>query len=104
MTRAPIRADVHQSLDVHRDLRAQCAFDAILLLDDLTELVHVGVGEIADAKRRVDSRLFHYLQGGRSSDAEDVGQSDLNLLVAREIDARNTSHSLSALTLLVLWI
>src|ERR1035437_1449562 len=104
VTGAAVGADIHQSLDVHRDFRAQRPFDAILLLDHLTELVPVGVAQVADPQRCVDPRRFHDFQGGRTSDPEDIGQSDLNLLVLREIDARNTSHSLSALTLLMLRI
>ena len=40
----------------------------------------------------IDPRLLENLQRGVATDAVDVRQSDLDLLVAREIDARNTSH------------
>src|SRR6188768_1305283 len=87
-----VRTNVHQSLDVHRDFGAQCAFDAIVFLDRLTQTIHVRVGEIANTKRRAHARLLEDLARGCTSDAEDVSQSDLNLLVAREIDTSNTSH------------
>src|SRR5258708_1059302 len=50
MTRATIRPDVHQSLDVHRDLRPQRTLHAIILLDRLTQMVHVGVRQVAHAQ------------------------------------------------------
>ena len=89
---AAIRTDIHEPLDVHRDFSPERTLHAVLLLDRLTQLVHVGVREIAYPLIGVDPRLVHDLQGGRTPDPEDVGQSDLNLLVAREIDASNTSH------------
>ena len=104
MANAAITADVHQSLDVHRDLGPQRTLHAELLLDHLAKLVHVGVREITDPLRRVDPRLLDDLLRRRPADAVDVRQTDLDLLVAREIDTRNTSHSLSALALLVLGI
>src|SRR6476620_567133 len=48
MTNAPVAADVHEPLDVHRDLGAQRALDAEILFDRLAKLVGVRVGEIAN--------------------------------------------------------
>src|SRR5437764_346930 len=85
-----VRADVHQSLDVHRDFGPQRALDPELLLDHLAELVHVRVREIPDPQRRVDASLLDDLLRRRPADAVDVRQTDLDLLVAAEIDSRNT--------------
>src|SRR5699024_7454789 len=49
VTNPAIGADVHQPLDVHRDLGPERAFDAVLLLDRLTQLVDVGIGQVANA-------------------------------------------------------
>src|SRR5258708_22561541 len=46
MTRATIRPDVHQSLDVHRDFRAQRTLHAIILLDLLPHIVPVTVRQL----------------------------------------------------------
>src|SRR4029453_4052010 len=54
VTNSAVRADVHQALDVSRGFRPPAPLDPELLLDHLTELVHVGVGEIADPLRRID--------------------------------------------------
>src|SRR5581483_2539695 len=43
---AAVAADFHQPLDVHRDLLAEVALDAALLLDHPADLPHVVLGEI----------------------------------------------------------
>ena len=50
------------------------------------------VREIANAQRRIDARLLQDLHRGVPANAVNVRQTDLDLLVAREIDTRNTSH------------
>src|SRR5687767_903871 len=61
--------------------------------DDLPELVHVRVGEIANPLVQLDPTLLQDVASRRATDAVNVGQADLNLLVAREIDAGDTSHA-----------
>ena len=92
MPRPTIRPDVHQALHVHRDLGAQRPLDAILLLDLLTELVDVGVREVADPLLRVDPGVGEDATREDAADAEDVGEADLDLLVARKVHAGNTCH------------
>src|SRR5688572_31033715 len=92
MPDAAIRPNVHQSLDVHRDFRAQRTFHAIVLLDCLTQPIHVGIGEIADTERGIHPGLLQDFPRSRATNAKDVCQPDLDLLVAREIDASYTSH------------
>src|SRR5688500_5852262 len=64
----------------------------MIALDRLAELVDVGIREIADAKVRAHSGGRQNLAGDCAADPVNVGQPDLDLLVAREIDARDTSH------------
>src|SRR4051812_42408891 len=92
MTNATIRPDIHQALDVHGDFGAERAFSLEVAIDHLTQLIHVGVREIANAQVHVDTGLLENLAGTATANAVDVGQTDLNLLLTREIDARNTSH------------
>src|SRR6478735_8055235 len=51
---AAIAADFHQPLDVHRDLLAEIAFDAALLLDDAADLPYVVLGEVLHADIAAD--------------------------------------------------
>src|SRR5206468_7211483 len=89
MTNPAIAANVHQTLDVHRDLGTQRALDAIVLLDRLTQPVGVGIVQVAHPLVRTDARCLQDLARCRAPDAEDVGQSDLEFLLTRKIDASN---------------
>jgi hypothetical protein len=55
MTKAAIAANLHQPLDVHRDLFAEIAFDAPLLFNHATDLPNVLFGEVLDADVGADS-------------------------------------------------
>ena len=103
VTNPAIAADVHESLDVHRDLGAQRTFDAEVLFDRLTKLVGISVGEIANTLLGVHASRLQNPSRQRAADAENVGETDLDLLFTREIYASNTRFYL-ALLLLVFWI
>src|SRR5688500_4650807 len=49
MAQAAVAAEVHQSLDVHRDFAAQIALDLIVAVDGFADLEHLGVGKLVDA-------------------------------------------------------
>src|SRR3984957_3439441 len=98
-----IAPDIHQALDVHGDRRAEGALDAIIALDDLAQPIHVGVREFMHAQRGADPRGGDDLGGVPTADPEDVGQPDLDLLVAREVNIGKSSHALG-LSLLVFWV
>src|SRR3989442_836764 len=98
-----IRPDVHQPLDVHRDVGAQRAFHLVVALDHLPQPGHLRVAEIAHPRVRVHPRLRENLLRVAGTDAEDVRQGVLDFLLARQVDACNACHDL-ALPLLVLRI
>src|SRR5438552_8476670 len=92
VTDTAVASDVHQALDVHRDLGAQRTLDANILLDRLTQTVGVRVVQVANSLLGVHSGRFQNPTGGRAPNAEDVGEADLDLLLAREIHASDTRH------------
>jgi hypothetical protein len=102
MTNTPVAANVHKSLDVHRDFGSQRAFDAIVLLDRLTKPVGIGVVQVTHSLVGADSSGLQNLARGRAADAEDVGQTDLELLLTRQIDAGNTRQLISPASVCVL--
>src|SRR5262249_42119655 len=55
VTQAAIAAQIHQALDVHRHFAAQVAFDQIVAVDGFADLDDLGLGQVADAARRVDA-------------------------------------------------
>src|SRR5262249_14537821 len=85
-------ADFHQPLDVHRDLLAEIAFDAALLLDHPADLAHVVLGQIFDADVGRDTGVLEDAVRAHPPDAVDVGETDLDPLGARKINACDTCH------------
>ena len=92
MTNAAIAADFLEALDIHSDLSAKITFNGVILFDDITDTVDFFVGEVLDAGVRIDIGLLKNLAGTRASDTVNVGQSDFNTLISRQINTRNTSH------------
>ena len=80
----------------------QITLDRVAAVDDLADLGDLGFGEIAHARAEIDACLLEDLARGRRTDTEDVAQRDVDALLARDVDARDPSHSLLPLPLLVL--
>ena len=53
----PIAPDVHQALDVHRDLAPERALHLVVVLDLGTDLDGVALGQILGLERRLDPDL-----------------------------------------------
>src|SRR3954452_11805277 len=89
---AAVGADLHQALDVLGALAAQIALDREVVVDRVTELGHLVLGEVADVGVRRDADLREQLVGGRAAHPVDVGETDLDALVERDVDPGDTSH------------
>jgi hypothetical protein len=98
-----VAIDVDETLDVERDLLAEVTLDLVIPLDDVTDGGDLHVRELLRIDVDGDVRLVEDRSSRGESDAEDVGESDVHALVAREIDAFDSSHDLP-LPLLVLWV
>src|SRR5713226_5857325 len=96
---ASVAAQVHQPLDVERDLAAQVAFHLEVLLDRLADAVDLVVGQVLRPPGRIDLRQSADLPRRGVADAVEIGQRDLDLLLAGKVNACNTRHSMSLLTL-----
>src|SRR4051794_4105801 len=93
MAQSAIAAEIHQALDVHRNITPQIAFDEIVAIDHLADLQHFLIGELRDAPRCVDVYLLHDILGRLRADAMDVLQRDYDALVGWDIDASDTCQS-----------
>ena len=104
VTEAAVAADLHHAGGVLTHLAAKVALGGVVRVDEVTNLGDLVLGEVLDAGIGVDTNLRADLGGAGLADAVDVGESDLNALVARQVDAVDTGQlgapSL-ALTLLV---
>lgn len=102
VTHAAVAVDVDQPLDVHRDLLAELTLDLVVLLDDATDRCDLDLREVMGADRAIDARLLQDLDGGVAADAENVGERNVDALVAGQVDALNACHIDLPLSLLVL--
>jgi hypothetical protein len=92
MTLAAVAADLGQALDVQRGLTAQVALNDEVVVDALTQLVLVLVGEVLDSRVGVDSGHLQNLQCAGSADAIDVSETNFDSLVLGQVNAGYTCH------------
>src|SRR5690606_31221141 len=92
VAQAAIATQVHQALDRHADLAAEVALDHELA-DLGADALDFRLGQVADLGRRIDAgRVAHLLRTG-TADAVDALEPDPDMLLGRQIDARNTRHN-----------
>ena len=96
MTQTTVATDFAQTLDVHSGLTTQVTFDDIVMLDSITELCLLLLGQVLNADISVDTGLGQDFSSTGGSDAVDIGQSNFDPLVAGKINTRNTCLILSA--------
>ena len=104
VTEATIAANLHQAGDVLPHLAAKIALGGVVGIDEVTNLGDLVLSQVLDTSGRVNTGLRADLGGAGAADAENVSESDLDALLARQIDAVNTGQlgaPLLALTLLV---
>jgi hypothetical protein len=89
---AAVAAEVHQALDVHLHFTAQIAFDLVVRLEQLTDLLDVVLGELFGLLRRGDPGALADLERERLPHAVKVGERIRDVLVTRKVDACDTSH------------
>ena len=94
MAQALPAADLHLAADVLLHLTAQVALHLEVLVDVGADLVDLFVGEVAHPGVQVEAELFADLLGGGPADAEDVGEADLQPLLAGDVDAGDACHGL----------
>src|SRR5207253_966909 len=89
---ALVTADLDLALDVLGDVTPQVTLDLAVVIDVGAEAGDLFVGEIADARRGVDPGALADLPGRGAPDAEDVGERDLESLLAGDVDAADACH------------
>src|SRR6478735_1146355 len=92
VTQPLVAADLDLALDVRGDLAAEVTLDAIAGLDVVAESHDVLVAEVLDPRLGAHAGRGQGLERAGAADSEDVGEGDLNALVAREVDADETCH------------
>jgi hypothetical protein len=90
MPKTAVTTEVHEALDVQLNFTTQVTFYLVLGLDDLTDGLYLVVREFVSRDGAADAGFVeHFLRSG-SADTKDVGERDVNALLAREINSSNS--------------
>src|ERR1700678_3473229 len=87
-----VAADLDLPPDVGLDLAAQVTFDLVGGVDPVTELHQVFVGKAVDPGVSADAGRLERLQRPGAADAVDIGERDLEPLIAGEVYSRKPGH------------
>ena len=94
-----VAADLHLPLDVLGDVPAQVALDLQVGVDVVAEPGDLLVGQVPDPGVGAGLGGRADLLRGRPADAEDVGEGDLQPLLAGDVHAGDTGHVVFLLSL-----
>ena len=87
-----VAADLDLAADVRLDLTSEVTLDLEVGFDLVAKLDQLLVTERVNASVRVDAGGLEQLLGAGTADAVDVGESDLDALVAREVNTNEACH------------
>src|SRR5512139_788675 len=87
-----VAADLDLATDVGLDLTTEVTLDLEVGFDLVTELDQLLVAQLVDPHVGVDPGRCQELLGAGTADAVDVGECDLDALVAREVHTNEACH------------
>src|SRR5690606_18506647 len=87
-----VATDLDLAANVRLHLAAQVTFDLVVGFDPVAKLDQLFVAELMDPEITADTGVLQGLPRTAAADAEDVGESDLEPLVAGEVDAEKACH------------
>src|ERR1700758_647719 len=92
VAQSAIATEVHQPLDIHRDLPTQVALDRVIPIDQLANAQHVIVSELMDTPLGRNANFGADLIGLGSADPMDVSAPDRDPLLIGDVDPRDARH------------
>src|ERR1043165_4472541 len=92
VTQAPIAAEVHEALDVHRDFASQITFNEVVAVDGFADLDDLSFGQVVDATRWGDPNLLANFLGLGLPDSMNVAKPNLDPLLGWYVDAGDACH------------
>src|ERR1700712_1137160 len=95
MPQATVGAEVHLTLDVHRDVATKVTFDAHVGVEILADALDVAFREFLGLTVAGDTGRFQDLLRLGRTDSIDVAERNTDVLTRGKIDACNTGHDLS---------
>jgi len=91
MAQAAVAAEVHQTLDIHRNFTTKITFDGHFT-DFGAQRIKIRFAEVTHTGAFGDTALFTQTLRLRAAHTEDVGQRDNSVLVVGYVDPGYTSH------------
>jgi hypothetical protein len=92
VTESAVAANVHQTLNVELNLRAQNAFGLVLSGDNGTDFAGFSFSPILHFLVDINASFSENFNGVAPADAENVSQGDFAALVVRDVNPCDTSH------------
>lgn len=92
MADTAIAADLDESLDIESGLTAKVTLDLAVMIYILTKLRDVILGQVLDSYIGINSCCGDNIACGFATDTVDVGQSDLDSFLSRQVNTSNTRH------------
>ncbi len=92
MADALVAADLDLAPDVSLNLAAQVALDLVGGVDPVTELHQLFVGKAVDPGIAADAGRLKRLQRPGAADPVDIGERDLDPLIAGQVHSRKPGH------------
>jgi hypothetical protein len=92
VTTALVGADLDLATDVGGHLATEVTLGLVVGLDPVTQGDELVVVQLVDTRVPADPRVLQGLQSAGVPHAVDVGEGDLEALVAREVDPDQASH------------
>ena len=90
MAKATIAANLHQAGGILTHFTTKIAFCGVVCIDIITNLGDLIFGQILDSCINIDTSLGANLGCASLTNAVKIGESDLNALIAWQVDAVNT--------------
>ena len=92
MTQAAIAANLHQTLDVLALLTTEVALDHDLAVDSIAKPRDLVLSQVLDTGIGVHAGLCAQLGSSGTTDAIDIRKADLNALLTRKVDTKDTGQ------------
>jgi hypothetical protein len=92
VTYPSITTNILQTTNILAHLTPQLAFNTVVLIDELSQTTRLGLGEFSDPCVRVYPRVIQDLVAPGATNTVNIGQSNLDSLVARQVNTCYSGH------------
>jgi hypothetical protein len=98
MPHAAIGTEIHQPLDIHRNLPSQVALDGVVAINHFADAQYLIIGQLMDPPFERNPHPTAYFERLGAPDAMDVGEANRNQLLIGNINASDPRHLRFSLT------